>query len=339
MNPYKVLGLDKTATEQEIKKRYRKLSMKLHPDRGGDEEAFKKVAEAYGILSDKTKKANYDRYGDAGGVKGNPFAGNPFADHPFNDFMRQHRRGARQAQQRGGDLRVTISLTLEEIYSGIDKTIKYKRNILCGDCDGHGGHNPRDCNKCGGNGVEIRVTNTLGGMRQMQVTCSKCHGRGKSFSSSCGTCHTKGLKLKEETVVVEIPKGVKSGDNIRYGTMGSEVKNGINGDLQVVIDEMAHTSFNRSGNDVYFKLKKPYYSVLLGMDINLKLLDNSNIKVSIPEKTKHGEKLRLKGKGLPLYNSRNFGDLIIDVEMTFDDVDEVDLEVLKGMSEKKSEKK
>ena len=291
---YKTLGVEKSASSSDIKKAYRKLVKVHHPDSGGDEEKFKEISEAYNVLSDSEKKANYDRFGHD-------------QQRPSGFSHQQHFHQERV----GSSMPLSVTLTLEEIFTGVKKKYKYNRNVTCDDCDGHGGTGISNCPNCGGSGATMRIINTpIGQIRQM-IPCHVCEGVGTTYTQQCNTCHGHGIMNKEDVLEVDIPAGVQSGVIfVMYGK-GHAVKNGTSGDLHIKIFEAPHKTYIRSGADLRLKLKLDYSQLMLGDKIEVETIDGGKIRVTIPEYSDVGVDLRVQNKGLKHYGSDNRGDLII----------------------------
>ena len=312
---YEILGLNKTATSDEIKKAYRKKSMETHPDRGGNEELFKEIAEAYEHLSDPKKKENYDRYGH-NTPKGNPFGGQNgfnrfsefFSNSSFNPF------GGRQTR-RGNDLNLTIKLTLEEILNGTTKKIKYKRKSSCVKCSGIGGTGKKTCQNCQGAGMVGEVINTPFGQIRNATECHICNGEGTVYSDMCLSCHGHGVVDFEEVVDINIPHGVP--DNIRMGMdgRGNAVKNGIPGNLIITIMELPHDKFVRVGNDLRINTKLTYPQLVLGDKVEIPTIDGTKIRINVEPFTKVNETLRIQGKGIKQMNTNNRGDMLVVIDL------------------------
>jgi molecular chaperone DnaJ len=304
---YEILGIKKGASADEIKKAYRKLAKEHHPDKGGDENTFKEISEAYEVLSDPTKKSDYDRFGhnkntnNFGGFR-NPFAGgrNPFTAG-FDDVK----------VRVGQDMSLLIKLTLEEIYAGVKKSYNYKRNVSCDSCNGHGGEDTIDCSACGGSGQVIQVFNTPIGQIHQTMTCTSCAGIGKTYKNECKTCKGSGLKNVTETIEVNIPPGVQEGMTFSMQGKGHGVKSGTEGDLHIKIMELPHNTYTRAGADLKMNLKLSYPQLVLGDKVEIKTIDGTKIRVTIPEYSDVGNNLRIPFKGTKLYGKDNRGDLLI----------------------------
>lgn len=311
---YEILGINKNADQPTIKKAYRKLAKEKHPDSGGDEEEFKEIAEAYEILSDDDKKKQYDTFGhnapNTGGF-------NQSFNDMFNKFGFGFNPKAEARNRKGKDYRVNIKVTLEEIFNGGTKKIKYNRDAACLNCNSTGGFGVKNCNHCNGQGVVIQQIRTPFGIMQNMVTCEVCNGDGNTYVSICNDCSGSGLKNKEETIEIGIPIGVQDGMASTYIGMGQGVKNGTSGSLVIVFSEIPHKSFVRYGNDLKCNLKLPYQTLVLGDKIKLNTIDNKEILITIPELNKIGDILRVSGKGMKLLNSESRGDLmvVLDIDM------------------------
>ena len=335
---YEVLGVSKGASADEIKKAYRKLAVKYHPDKNpGDKEAeekFKEAAEAYSVLSDADKKAKYDQFGHAGVDGAGPDFSGGFGD--LNDILKDifgngfggfggfgggfggFGGGQRQQQQRvyrGRDIRVRVKLTLEEIANGVEKEISIEKSVPCSDCGGRGAKNSSDvktCPACNGTGQVQRVVNSIFGQTVTYSTCQQCGGEGKIISNPCRTCNGTGLVRKRETIKVKIPAGVEAGMQLTIQGEGHAAKNnGINGDLLVVIEEQEHPNLKREGNNLYYTKIISIPEAILGAEVEIPCLDGA-YKVKVEPGTQSGSVVRLRGKGLPTVNGYGgTGDLYV----------------------------
>ena len=336
---YEVLGVDKSASADEIKKAYRKLAIKYHPDKNpGDKEAeekFKEAAEAYSVLSDADKKARYDQFGHAG-VEGagpdfsggfgnlndilNDLFGGAFSGGfgGFGGFGGGFGGGQGQRQQRvyrGRDIRVRVKLTLEEIAKGVEKEISIEKSVPCPECGGKGAKNSSDiktCSACNGTGQVQRVTNSIFGQTVTYSTCQQCGGEGKVVTNPCRNCNGSGLVRKRETIKVKIPAGVEAGMQLTIQGEGHAAKNnGINGDLLVVIEEQEHPNLRREGNNLYYTKVISLPDAILGGEAEIPCLDGP-YKVKIDAGTQSGTVVRLRGKGMPTVNGYGgTGDLYV----------------------------
>ena len=335
---YEVLGVDKNASADEIKKAYRKLAVKYHPDKNpGDKEAeerFKEAAEAYSVLSDADKKAKYDQFGHAGVDGSAPDFSGGFGN--LNDILNDlfgggfggfggfgggfggGRGGQRQQKvYRGRDIRVRVKLTLEEIAKGVEKEISIERSVPCKDCGGKGAKNASDiktCSACNGTGQVQRVVNTFLGQTVTYSTCQQCGGEGKVISNPCRRCGGTGLVRKRETIKVKIPAGVEAGMQMNISGEGHAAKNnGVNGDLLVVIEEQEHPNLKREGNNLYCTKIVSLPDAILGGEVEVPGIDGS-YKIKVEPGTQSGTVVRLRGRGLPTVNGYGgTGDLYVKI--------------------------
>ena len=325
---YDILGVNKSASKDEIKKAYRTTAFKYHPDKNPSdkaaEEKFKEASEAYSVLSDDKKKANYDQFGHAafeGGGGGGGFSGfdtSSFSDifeDFFSDFTGGSSRGSgrRSSGNRGNDLRYDVSISLEDAYKGLDKKILYTTYKKCNSCKGSGaepGSKPVECDYCDGRG-KVRSNQ---GFFTVQQTCPQCDGYGETISKACSTCRGNGKVQSEENVSVKIPKGVDDGTRIRLagkGEAGSKAAG--NGDLYLFISVQNHSLFKRSEENLFFELPIGFADAALGATIEVPCIDGSKVKVKIPAGTQYGKQLRLKEKGMPILRRNSYGDLYIRI--------------------------
>ena len=321
---YEVLGVNRDGSEEEIKKAYRKLAMKHHPDRNPDnaksEELFKEAKEAYEVLSDASKRGAYDQYGHAGvdphvgmgaGAAGAGFGS--FAD-AFGDIFGDIFGAGRQRSNvyRGADLRYNLEISLEEAARGTETRVRIPTMEECGSCGGSGakpGTQPMTCPTCGGQG-QVRMTQ---GFFSIQQTCPKCHGSGKVVQSPCATCNGAGRVKRQKTLSVKIPAGVDEGDRIRLSGEGEAgVNGGPSGDLYVVIHIHPHEVFSREGNDLHCEMPISITRTALGGEIEIPTLDGY-AKIRIPPETQTGKVFRLRGKGIKGVRSNAYGDLLCHV--------------------------
>ncbi len=337
---YDILGVTRSSSADEIKKAYRKLAIKYHPDKNpGDKEAeekFKEAAEAYEILSSPEKKQRYDQFGHAGtSAAGGGYGGghmnmedifSQFGDifgggggSPFESFFGgggQSRGGRRVA--RGTNLRIKVKLTLEEIAKGVEKKIKVNKQVVCNTCDGTGAKDRSSfhtCNTCGGTGSVRRVTNTILGQMQTTSTCPTCNGEGTQITSKCNACHGDGVIRGEETISINIPAGVSEGMQLSMSGKGNAApRGGMSGDLIILIEEIPHDTLQREGNNVVYDLHISFIDASLGASVEVPTIDGK-AKIKIEPGTQGGKILRLKGKGVPEVNSYHRGDQLVYVNI------------------------
>lgn len=327
---YEILGVSKSATPAEIKKGYRKMAIKYHPDKNqGDkaaEENFKKAAEAYEILSDENKKARYDQYGHAafeGPQGGGGFGGGGMnMDDIFSQFGDifgggggfggfgggGSRRG--RARVKGSNLRIRVKLTLEEIAKGVEKKVKVRRKVAAE------GATYKTCSSCNGSGQVMRVTNTILGRMQSASTCPSCHGAGETINKRPSGADSSGLIQKEETVSIEIPAGVTEGVQLKVNGKGNAApgNNAVDGDLIVVIEEVKHDTLKREGTNLHYDLYVNLSEAVLGESKNIDTV-SGKVKIKIEPGTQSGKILRLRGKGLPSIDHYGNGDLLVHVNV------------------------
>ena len=323
---YEVLGVNSSAGPEELKSAYRKLAVKHHPDKNpGDkaaEDKFKEASEAYGVLSDKEKKQNYDNFGHAafengGGRQSAGFGGADFSDifeDFFGDFGGSGRsRGRKSSNNRGSDLRYDLSITLEEAFGGKKQDIKFSTTEKCSTCKGNGskpGHSPGRCTYCGGNG-KVRSNQ---GFFTVQQTCPQCNGNGEEITNPCMDCNGQGKKQTSKKLSVTIPKGVDDGTRIRLtgkGEAGS--RGGTTGDLYLFINVNSHDLFKRSDENLFFEFPISIADAALGTTIEIPTIDGGKAKIKIPDGTQNGKQFRLKGKGMPFMRRGDYGDLYVQV--------------------------
>lgn len=333
---YEILGVSKNATNDEIKKAYRKKAIEFHPDKNpGNKEAeekFKEAAEAYEILSDPQKRQRYDQFGHAGvggAASGGGFSGagmsmddifshfgDIFGGHfgGFGGFGGSSRGG--QRVRRGSDLRVKVKLTLNEVATGVEKKIKVKKYVMCSHCNGSGaahGSQPETCNTCHGTGRVTRVQQTILGQMQTASDCPTCGGDGKIIKDKCSHCNGEGIVREDEIITINIPAGVMEGMQLSVSGKGNAARRGgVNGDLLVLIEEEPHEELIRDENDLIYNLLLTVPMATLGGSVEVPTVDGK-VKVTINPGTQPGKVLRLRGKGLPSVNRYGTGDLLVNV--------------------------
>ncbi len=356
---YEVLGVDRSASADDIKKAYRKLAIKYHPDKNpGNKEAeekFKEAAEAYSVLSDAEKKARYDQFGHAGVEGAGPDFSGGFGN--LNDILNDLFGGAfgggfggfsgfggfgggtrQQRVSRGRDIRVRVKLTLEEIANGVEKEISIEKSVPCTECSGKGAKNSSDiktCPACNGTGEVQRVTNSFLGQTITRSTCQQCNGEGKIISNPCRNCSGSGLVRKRETIKVRIPAGVEAGMQLTLQGQGHAAKNnGINGDLLVVIEEQEHPNLKREGNNLYYTKIISVPDAILGSETEIPCLDG-NYRIKVEPGTQSGKVVRPRGRGLPSVNGYGgIGDMYVKfavwIPKKLDKEDKALIESLRG---------
>ena len=333
---YEILGVAKNASGDEIKKAYRKVAIKFHPDKNPDdptaEDKFKEAAEAYEVLSDENKRARYDRFGHqgvggaAGGGHG-PSMEDIFSQFGdifggggggFESFFGGGGRGQGRRVRKGSNLRIKLKLDLEEVANGVEKKIKVKRYTACNTCSGTGAKNGtevKDCATCQGQGQVKRVVQTMLGQMVSSSTCPTCHGEGKVVTSKCDVCHGEGRQLAEEIIPINIPAGVAEGMQLSMSGKGNfPERGGVPGDLLIQIEEEPHELLKRDGNNVVLDQYISIVDAALGASLEVPTIEGK-VKVKIDPGTQAGKILRLRGKGIPDLNGYGKGDQLIHINV------------------------
>jgi molecular chaperone DnaJ len=335
---YDILGVDKSISPDELKRAYRKIAMKYHPDRNPDnkeaEQKFKEAAEAYAVLSDEGKRSKYDQFGHAGVGMGDTGGqgfdvhfsmedifsqfGSIFGGrHPFEDiFGMGDRSSSRSGYRKARDLRVSLRLELEEILTGTEKTIKIKRNENCSTCNGSGaeiGTSPTRCKQCGGSGQVRQVRQSFFGQSVVVSDCPLCQGTGEFIENPCKDCKGNGIVRKSTSIKINVPKGVESGNYMTLEGEGNKGGKGVRpGDLLVFFEEIGHKYFIRNGIDILLEAHITIHQAVLGYTIKIPTIDG-HASLKIPQGIQSGHLLRMRGRGLPRLRSSQRGDQIVKV--------------------------
>jgi len=343
MNHYEILGVDKNATKDDIKKAYRKLALQYHPDRNPDnkdaESKFKEISNAYEILSDDTKKSNYDRFGSPEGQQQfNPFGGGGFNMEDIFSGFGFNFGGQSQRNNKGQDNYIKLTISLNDVKKGFDKTIKYTRYVKCDDCDGFGGIY-ENCPHCKGTGRATVVRQTMMGVIQTTGDCDKCNGSGFVVTKPCPKCKGDGIVNETTDLNIKLPKGISTNDKFQMNGKGSApyrpAKGGMFGNLVIEVEVEKHQFLERDGNDLIYKMKLPITTAILGGKRNIPTLE-TDVAISIKPHTKNGDILRLKHKGLT--DQRNVdGDLLVVVNIEVPEkITKKEKELLEKLAEMKN---
>jgi molecular chaperone DnaJ len=331
---YKILGVDKNASQDEIKKAFRKLAHEHHPDKqGGNDAKFKEANEAYSVLGDEKKRQQYDTFGSAGpGMGGGGFNASDFGGFDFSGFTQNGFGGSgvefdlgdmfgdifgggRQRQKRGSDISVDVELSFEESIFGMEKTIVINKTSVCSECHGNGakkGSKMKTCLSCGGKGKVTELKRSIIGSFQTTRTCETCHGSGHIPEEKCSTCYGSGVLKKNQEIKVKIPAGIEDGEMVRLSGAGEAISGGAAGDLYIKIHVKEHAIWQKEGANLVTDLDVKLSDALLGATYPLKTLDGE-IDLKIPEGVSFGEILRVKGKGVP--TGRGRGDALVRVNI------------------------
>lgn len=322
---YDVLGVSRTASEEEIRKAYRRLARQYHPDVNKDpgaEDTFKEINEAHEVLSNPEQRAAYDRYGHAA-FNGSAGAGDPFgfSRSPFGDLFESFFGGSGRTQQRtiprGGDVKVTIELSFEEAVFGVEREIQVHRYEPCEECGGtrmRGGVEAPTCTTCHGAGEVRRVQNTILGQFMTATTCERCGGEGKVVTDPCPTCRGRGRVSRTRTIVVTVPPGVDDQSTLRITGQGEQLRNGVNGNLFVGLKVRPHKELGRSGKHILYDLPINIAQAALGDEIEIPTVEGP-VLFTIPPGTQPNQQFRLRGKGVPDLRGGERGDQIVTVHV------------------------
>lgn len=333
---YDILGLSKNASQEEIKKAYRKLAHKHHPDKGGDEDRFKKINEAYRVLSDQKKRNQYDRFGKMGANTGAGFHGyqghyrGDFTDGMnfdfgdiFSDFFGGGFSGFSQRSSRGEDIKIDITISLKEAFTGAEKEKSLKRKIQCKKCSGTGADSKAGtttCPKCGGSGQLKKEIKTFFGTTIKVVVCDNCHGTGKIPKKKCPKCSGSGIVEKIQNIKIEIPPGIENGQTIKISGKGNvSKKEGKPGDLLVQVKVKQDKLFKREGKDLYYEAEVPFTKAVFGGMAKIPTFSEEgkikNVKLKIPKGIHSGKTIKLSGKGMSVLSGYKRGDLYVKVKI------------------------
>ncbi len=332
-NYYEILGVEKSASKEDIKKAFRKLAHEYHPDKkGGNAEKFKEANEAYSILSDDQKRAQYDTYGQtfAGGAQGNGFGGfdgfdfsgftngQGFSAEGFDlgDIFGEFFSGGRKSRaKRGRDISVDIELNFEEAVFGIERAFLLHKVSECKTCNGSGakkGSETIECKQCNGKGKIREMKRSIFGSIEMSRTCEACNGSGKVPKETCEACRGAGVLKQEEEIKIKVPSGIENGEMIRLSGAGESVKGGISGDLYIKVHVKKHKVFEKRANDLVMNLSILLSDALLGAEYDIHTLDGIS-KLKIPEGTNTGDVLQIKDRGVPTGIGKNRGDIMVRI--------------------------
>ena len=328
---YKTLGVDKNASQDEIKKAFRTLAHKHHPDKGGDEKKFKEASEAYQILSDEKKRKEYDTYGSAGPGQGfgggqggfdasgfqGGFGGQGFDGVDLNDIFGDFFGGGRREQaRRGRDIAVDLEVSFSEAIFGVEHKVRITKTSACDTCHGSGakpGAKMKECAHCKGKGRTQETVRTILGTFAQERECATCHGSGKVPEEKCAVCKGAGVARKEEQITIRVPAGIQNGEQVRLAGAGEAIQNGKAGDLYVRVHVASHKVFHREGHNLVMVLSVKLTDALLGAEYPVQTLDGE-IKLKVPKGVSSGEVLRVREKGVP-FDTKRRGDLLIKLEV------------------------
>ncbi|MFB6208837.1 MAG: molecular chaperone DnaJ [Candidatus Nanohaloarchaea archaeon] len=345
---YELLGVSEDASQEEIKKAYREKAKKYHPDSNSekaDEEKFKKINEAYDVLSDEDKRKKYDQFGEQG-VEGHAGRGQRRAASNFQDIFEQIFGGGgfggrRQRQKSGEDLKMHTTISLEEAYHGVEKTFEVERKVECSECSGTGaeGGETRSCGECGGSGRVEKMQRTPLGRARTVTECPKCGGRGEIPEEKCSSCGGEGLERKKDKLSVDIPAGARDGQGMKMRGEGNESRTGRSGDLYLYVNIEEHNIYERRQDDLFTTVKIGVGDAALGTSIELEHPD-SDIVGEIPAGTQPGQVLKFEEKGMPRQRGRGNGDIYIKIDVEIpEELSEHQREIMEEMRIQKQKDK
>lgn len=334
---YKILGVEKNASKEEIKKAFRKLAHQHHPDKqGGDEKKFKEINEAYTVLSDDNKRAQYDSFGQSfngggpSGFEGFDFSNFDFggSNFDFGDIFGDIFRGGRERKPRGRDIAIDIEIDFKESIFGVSRSVLIHKDTTCDTCKGTGGKpgtGTETCNVCNGSGQVKEIRQSFFGSMATVKRCSKCHGTGSVPKEKCHSCGGDGIRKKEVEIKIDVPAGIEDGQMLKMPGLGEVIANGVSGDLYVKVHVRRHKNIEKENANLIYKLKIKLSDAVLGGTHVIESIDGA-VEIKIPSGTKHGERIAVKGRGVPM-DSRRRGDFVAII----------DLEVPKHLSKKAKE--
>lgn len=316
MDYYEILGVDRNATQEEIKKAYRKLAIEHHPDKGGDENKFKEISAAYDVLSDSSKKSNYDRFGTADGSQGGFNMDDIFSG--FGDMFGDMFGNRRNVKQKGRNLKIKVKLTFEEVLFGVNKKLKVKRRVMCEPCNGDGGTTSK-CTKCNGGGKVSFIQNTPFGQIRSETICEVCNGSGKTILKSCNSCNSNGYKEIDDVIEIDFPAGLSNGIEVSMRDKGDFIRGGLYGDLHIlIIEDELGTRYNRKNGDIIISEKLNISDFVLGCKKIIKY-PSGDINIDIKPGTDVNTEVVFNSKGVPNIDGfgRNHGNgkLIIKLDI------------------------
>lgn len=313
---YEVLGVSKNASDKDIKKAYRKLALKYHPDKNPNdkeaEEKFKEAAEAYDVLSNKEKRKSYDQYGHKGmGASGFDHQGMSM-DEIFRHFESMFGGGRQHRTIRGADVTIKIDLSLEDMFKGVEREVKYARQGKCPTCSGSGGEEKEKCSKCQGKGYMHQKVNTPMGVMQSTTACDKCHGEGHIIKEPCKTCKGSGIQKENISLTIQLPRGLEDRDAfIAKDNGGHYAKGGVHGRLVIAVFQKEHDYYTRVGNDLRYEAKVPYHLLALGGEVEVPTIEGGKIKLQVKPHTQSHTVVSAAGKGMTILNRPERGNMLV----------------------------